>query len=216
MEQWSPLFDVDAEFITEIPLWVRFPKLPMNCWRGRSLSSIASTIGIPLFADECTTKQTRISYARILIVVNVTKPLPSKVPIMDDSGRLFDQTVEYDWQLEFCGKCLKISHGCTRARKEEVKQVPQPKRNRPRHVKQVWKSTGVVLAPTHKANQGLTILLNEQRLTTCADGSREAEPIPEEGQQQSLDNGKKATEINGIPLNYAQAVVSPDKHRSNQ
>ncbi|XP_019250861.1 PREDICTED: uncharacterized protein LOC109229761 [Nicotiana attenuata] len=74
MKHWSPYFDFAAEFLTDIPLWVKFPKLPMNCWSGNSLSKIASTIGIPMFADECTAKQTRISYARILIEVNVTKP----------------------------------------------------------------------------------------------------------------------------------------------
>ncbi|XP_075078414.1 uncharacterized protein LOC142164326 [Nicotiana tabacum] len=138
MKQWSSQFDFDAEFLTEIPLWVRFPKLPMNCWGGTSLSRIASTIGIPLL-DECTAKQTRISHARILIEVNVTKPPPSKVPIMDDSG--------YD---------------CTKIRKEEVKQIQQPKRIGPQPMKQVWKTTRVV----------------------------EAEPNPEEGQQQNLDKGK--------------------------
>ncbi|XP_019251329.1 PREDICTED: uncharacterized protein LOC109230267 [Nicotiana attenuata] len=141
MKQWSPQFDIDAEFLTEIPLWVRFTKLPMNRWGGSSLSRIASTIGIPLFADECTAKQTRISYGRILIEVNVTKPLPSRFPIMDDSGRVFDQAVEYDWKPEFYGKCLNIGHDCTKIRKEEVKQIQQPKRIRPQPVKQVWKTT---------------------------------------------------------------------------
>ncbi|WMV29785.1 hypothetical protein MTR67_023170, partial [Solanum verrucosum] len=44
---------------------------------------IASAIGFPLLADECTTKQTRISYARMLIEVNVTKPIPQQITVMD-------------------------------------------------------------------------------------------------------------------------------------
>lgn len=62
-----PEFDLGNEFLTEISLWVTFPKLPLNCWGIGSLSRIASALGTPLFADECTTKQTRISYVRMLI-----------------------------------------------------------------------------------------------------------------------------------------------------
>ncbi|TMW83456.1 hypothetical protein EJD97_001640 [Solanum chilense] len=78
LKQWSPDFNFGNEFLTEIPLWVNFPKLPLNCWGAGSLSRIASAIGVPLFADECTTKHTRISYARMLIEVNVTKSIPQK------------------------------------------------------------------------------------------------------------------------------------------
>ena len=53
------------------------------------MSRIASAIGVPLFADECTTKQTRISYARMLIEVNVTKPIPQQITVMDPNGRTF-------------------------------------------------------------------------------------------------------------------------------
>nr|XP_016463006.1 PREDICTED: uncharacterized protein LOC107786085 [Nicotiana tabacum] len=166
MKQWSQLFDFDAEFLTKIPLWVIFPKLPMNCWGGTSLSRITSTIGIPLL-DECTAKQTRISYARILIEVNVTKPLPNKVPIMDDSGNVFDQEMKYDWKPEFCGECLKFGYDCTKIRKKEVKQIQQPKRIRPQPMKQVWKTTGVVLAPTHKSNQEQPKMMNDASYVCC-------------------------------------------------
>nr|XP_016502431.1 PREDICTED: uncharacterized protein LOC107820630 [Nicotiana tabacum] len=52
---------------------------------------MASTIGTPLFVDACTTNQHRISYARILIEINVTKNLPTEVTVMDPSGRQFQQ-----------------------------------------------------------------------------------------------------------------------------
>lgn len=76
LKQWTPDFDFTEEFPTDIPLWVKFLKLPMFCWGMRSLSRIASVLGKPIFADECTTKQTGVSYARMLIEINVTKELP--------------------------------------------------------------------------------------------------------------------------------------------
>ena len=89
LKQWCSDFDFGKGFLAEIPLWVNFPKLPLNCWGVGSLSRIASAIGVPLFADECTTKQTRISYARMLIEVNVTKPIPQQITVMDPNGRTF-------------------------------------------------------------------------------------------------------------------------------
>ena len=48
---------------------------------------IASAIGVPIFADECTTNQTRISHARMLVEVNVTKTIPQKITVVDQMGR---------------------------------------------------------------------------------------------------------------------------------
>ncbi|KAG5623025.1 hypothetical protein H5410_008243 [Solanum commersonii] len=56
LKQWTPKLDFKSEFLTEILLWVTFPKLPLNCWGCDSLSRIVSAIGIPIFVDECTTK----------------------------------------------------------------------------------------------------------------------------------------------------------------
>lgn len=117
LKQWTPNFDFNDEFLTEIPLWVKFPKLPMNCWRTNTLSKMASTIGNPLFADQCTTKQTSVSYARILVEVNVTKKLPTEITMKDPSGRKFQQQIEFEWRPEFCAECSQIGHDCNKQKK---------------------------------------------------------------------------------------------------
>ena len=126
LKQWSAEFEFGKEFLTEIPLWANFPKLPLNCWGAGSLSHIASAIGVPLFADECTTKQTRISYARMLIEVNVTKPVPEKIAVKDPNGRTFTQDVVMEWKPLYCEKCQRIGHQCQDTTKED-----QPKKRRP-------------------------------------------------------------------------------------
>ncbi|XP_009768155.1 uncharacterized protein [Nicotiana sylvestris] len=112
LKQWSLEFDFNTEFLIEIPLWVKFPKLPMNCWGINSLSRIASTLGNPLFADQCITKQTRVSYTRILIEVNVTKKLPTEITVNYLLGRQFQQPIEFEWKPEFFSEYLKIGHDC--------------------------------------------------------------------------------------------------------
>lgn len=87
LKQWTPEFNIKADFFMEIPLWVTIPNLPMSYWGNKTLSKLASAIGKPLFADECIAKQTRISYARILVEANVTKNLPTEVTLQETSGK---------------------------------------------------------------------------------------------------------------------------------
>lgn len=57
-------------------MWVRFLNLPTKFWGAKSLSRIGRLLGMPIVADECTTNQRRVNYARVLIEVDVSKPLP--------------------------------------------------------------------------------------------------------------------------------------------
>ncbi|XP_019255156.1 PREDICTED: uncharacterized protein LOC109233746 [Nicotiana attenuata] len=63
------------------------------------LKKISSVIRTPVFADECTTKQTRVSYARMLVEVNVTKELPTGIMFMDPYVKKFQQSVTMSGNL---------------------------------------------------------------------------------------------------------------------
>lgn len=123
LKPWSPGFDFHSEVLRVVPLWVRFNNLPLNCWSTQSLSKIGSLVGVPLCADECTTRQLRVSYARLLIEADVTKELPKTVFIQDAEGRLVEQSVFYEWAPKFCQKCQKVGHSC-----DEKKAPPKPKK----------------------------------------------------------------------------------------
>lgn len=95
---------MEHEVLKEIHLWVRLPNLPLNCWSGDSLSRVGSVIGKPICADECTTQQNRISYARMLVEVDITKPLIYKIQIEGEKGLEIQQQVYYEWVPIFCQK----------------------------------------------------------------------------------------------------------------
>lgn len=57
IKEWDADFSFEKEVLREIPLWIRLPKLPLNCWGNDSLSRIGSVIGKPICADECTSLQ---------------------------------------------------------------------------------------------------------------------------------------------------------------
>ncbi|XP_019262025.1 PREDICTED: uncharacterized protein LOC109239887 [Nicotiana attenuata] len=141
LKLWNPDFDFKQEFMIEILLWVKFPKLPMSCWGCGSLGRIASALGKPLFADECTTKQMKISYARMLIEVNVSKPLPDTIVVMDPDGKKFQQEVEFEWKPQFCPKCQVIGHNCTKKPELQVmdRQVHNRRGGEQKKIVQEWK-----------------------------------------------------------------------------
>ena len=83
---------------------------------------------------------TRISYARMLIEVNVTKPVPEKIAVKDPNGRTFMQDVLMEWKPLYCEKCQRIGHQCQDTTKED-----QPKKRRPwKKVTQAWQYKGPI------------------------------------------------------------------------
>lgn len=115
------------------------------------MSRIGSTIGKPILADECTTQQSRISYARLL--VDVTKPKPETVWVEDPTGHMFKQQIIFDWFPPFCDDCQIVGHKCNPVeswkapvhRGVKYKKVWQPK-----HVQHPT-TQPVVEAPLHVA-----------------------------------------------------------------
>ncbi|XP_009767593.1 uncharacterized protein [Nicotiana sylvestris] len=129
---WTTDFDFNEEVLKTLPLWVKLPNLPLNCWGMDSLSRIGSRLGIPIYADECITRVERISYARILVEMGITKPLPTKITVKDPNGRQFDQPVVYDWKPIYCSTCLQLGHNC------QTKQA-QALMNKQQKMKPEWK-----------------------------------------------------------------------------
>lgn len=63
-----------------------------------------------MFADECTSKGLRISFARVLVEIDVTQDLPKEVMVEDPNGRYFKQRVMYEWLPPYCKKCSMLRH----------------------------------------------------------------------------------------------------------
>ncbi|KAI5445140.1 hypothetical protein KIW84_013409 [Lathyrus oleraceus] len=71
-----------------------------------------SAIGAPVVTDECTTNKLIVSYAHILVEVDITQPLVKEIAIKDCEGRKMKQVVEYEWKPLYCEKCQKMGHQC--------------------------------------------------------------------------------------------------------
>ncbi|KAL9404172.1 hypothetical protein Peur_001144 [Populus x canadensis] len=79
-------FDFDTSDMIRLLVWVKFPNLPLQCWSPLCLSKLASVIGKPVHADPPTASMTRLSYARVLVEVDLLADLPSLINITLPNG----------------------------------------------------------------------------------------------------------------------------------
>ncbi|XP_021732906.1 uncharacterized protein LOC110699687 [Chenopodium quinoa] len=140
VKPWCPNFDFNAKILRTVPLWVKFPNLPLNCWGSDTLSRIGSLLGVPICADECTTRQLIVSFARVLIEIDVTKSMPNSVWVESPSKELLELKVVYEWAPPFCSKCNKVGHDCSvkpaMSKKVPKKPAPVPPKQKQVHTSQ--------------------------------------------------------------------------------
>ncbi|KAK9690544.1 hypothetical protein RND81_09G136400 [Saponaria officinalis] len=74
-------------------------------WSDIILSKIASKVGRPLFADKTTTTKARLSFARVMVEVDVAKPLVEHVFLNTSFNGAYAQSVEYEWVPYYCSCC---------------------------------------------------------------------------------------------------------------
>lgn len=138
MKAWTPDFNLYEEVLNTIPLWIKLPNLPLNCWTMKSLRKIGSALGNRIYVDDCTTSSTRISYARLLVEIDVTRPLLKSVKLQYPNGRALEQEVAYEWEPAYCVTCLKFGHTCD-VENNQKPQIP-PARRRKDRPKLAWRN----------------------------------------------------------------------------
>ncbi|KAL2905065.1 Bifunctional polymyxin resistance protein ArnA [Bienertia sinuspersici] len=70
----TPIIDLMERSYEGGAIVIQYSNMTLNYWGGNTLSRMSSLLGVPLYADECTTRQLRISFARILVEVDITRP----------------------------------------------------------------------------------------------------------------------------------------------
>ncbi|KAK1270276.1 hypothetical protein QJS04_geneDACA016183 [Acorus gramineus] len=110
LKKWSPSVRMEQERLTSIPIWVKFPNLPLQFWTKECMSKIASAVGTPLFMDTATQMATRIAYARVYVEVSVDVELPNEVVIEIAAGGRESFPIAYDWKPQACSHCHTFGH----------------------------------------------------------------------------------------------------------
>jgi hypothetical protein len=106
-------FDFAYTDMSTTPIWVIFPNLPLKCWFSTCLSKIASVIGKPLQCDTPTTTMSRLSFARVLIEVDLFSDLPNSINILLPNRVPLLQPIIYESLPKFCKHYRLLGHTIT-------------------------------------------------------------------------------------------------------
>lgn len=105
-----------------MPIWVTFHQLPLIYWGERSIGKIASVIGKIIMRAKCTSKKLWVSYARVLIEVDIKNELKDHITIRDPQDKKPIQPVEYEWRHAFCKVCNKVGNNYEQKERENTKK----------------------------------------------------------------------------------------------
>jgi hypothetical protein len=91
--------------LASTPVWVRLPNLLWECWCEAVVNGILSMVGTPLATDSLTAKRVRISYARVLVDVDLSQPLCREVLVTLPDGIKISQLIHFEHIPNLCDMC---------------------------------------------------------------------------------------------------------------
>ncbi|PKU74870.1 RNA exonuclease 1 [Dendrobium catenatum] len=109
LQKWHPKFKPKRENFATVPIWVKIHDLPLACWNSEGISRIASKIGVPLAADHLTEQKTRLTFARVCVLVDCNATYPDVIKVSLD-GDIVELKVQYEWRPVPCDHCKSLVH----------------------------------------------------------------------------------------------------------
>ncbi|KAL0434073.1 UNVERIFIED_CONTAM: hypothetical protein Slati_2741600 [Sesamum latifolium] len=82
LQHWQPGMALRKLKHTEVPVWIKLKHLPVEYWTEEGLSVVASGIGKPLYPDAITKACTRLDFARVCVMLNISSKLPKHIVIL--------------------------------------------------------------------------------------------------------------------------------------
>ncbi|KAL2246970.1 UNVERIFIED_CONTAM: hypothetical protein Sindi_2549300 [Sesamum indicum] len=88
LQKWEPGMEMRKLQHTQVSVWIRLRHLPVELRTEEGLSTVASSIGKPLYLDGVTRACTRLDFARVCVMLEVNSKLPKHIVIMtpDEEG----------------------------------------------------------------------------------------------------------------------------------
>ncbi|KAL2231093.1 UNVERIFIED_CONTAM: hypothetical protein Sindi_1703700 [Sesamum indicum] len=130
LQKWEPGMAMRKLKHTQAPFWIKLRHLPMEFWTTDGLSTVASGVGKPLYPDAITRACTRLDFARVCVMVDVSQNLPNHVIIMtpdEDGGETPCKVdVEYEWLPKKCLDCMTMGHSTKECPLTKPKKTTKP------------------------------------------------------------------------------------------
>jgi hypothetical protein len=101
--------DLNNDFHSQVPVWIRLPELPLEYWHEDVFDGIARTFGELLSIDPVTAAKKRLNYARICVGVNEGQDMPQVLELQSRLGNR-SQKIDYESVPFACFHCKKAGH----------------------------------------------------------------------------------------------------------
>ncbi|RID53730.1 hypothetical protein BRARA_G01107 [Brassica rapa] len=107
---WNPETASAPPDLSAIPLWVDLMGVPGYLFSKKGLSFLARTSGKFVKLHPNTERCIRMDVARVLVEVDLTKPLPNKISFKGRDGSEVLVSICYPWLPPRCTSCSKWGH----------------------------------------------------------------------------------------------------------
>ncbi|GAB2278371.1 hypothetical protein Dimus_013056, partial [Dionaea muscipula] len=162
IRRMPPFFNFAKEGRSLMPIWVVLPNIPLQLMRRECLEVIGSQIGTPIMTDKLTHTLERVSFARMLVEVDLSQPMISDIVIKLPGNIIHTQLIKYEKRPLFCSQCWSIGHDASKCNKM---QSPFPSTTtqhawnpKPHRKKSVWQRV-----PVDKQKAPVSLPANESK-----------------------------------------------------
>ncbi|GLJ23894.1 hypothetical protein SUGI_0454040 [Cryptomeria japonica] len=118
LKSWHPAFNPESESFDQTLIWIGLPNLPMQYWFDSYFEVVGNSLSTFLMTDDDYLNLLHTTFARLLVVVDVSMGLPSENFITSSRGNWL-QSVDYEGIPFRCRICFKTRNNvdsCTRLR----------------------------------------------------------------------------------------------------
>lgn len=115
VQKWRHNFIENKAEINSLPVWIRFPILPVEYYMEPWLRRAGNSIGRTITVDIAMLLASRGKFARVCVEVDLRRPLMSSYRLRGDFWRL-----QYEGLHEICFECEKYGH---RSKSSPVKEA---------------------------------------------------------------------------------------------
>ncbi|ESQ38551.1 hypothetical protein EUTSA_v10029226mg, partial [Eutrema salsugineum] len=110
IQNWNPESASSPPDLTALPLWVDLRGVPGYLFSQKGLSFLSRTTGRFVKLHPNTERCLRLDVARVLVEVNLQKPLIHKIAFQNNNGDHILVDVSYPWLPPRCAICQKWGH----------------------------------------------------------------------------------------------------------
>lgn len=120
IQEWSPETAAAPPDLSAMPLWVDLKSVPSHLFSRVGLRALSKPVGNFVKLHPQTERCTRLDVARVLVEVNLHKPLIEAIKFEDQDGSRVKVVVSYPWLPARCSICSKWGHKTKECVSKEV------------------------------------------------------------------------------------------------